>query len=178
MDTEYRKQSIAECAQHLLRAVLTDMDFLFAAWHLTKTDSRYFLVFNEFIKLIQVQNDHGGTCSHILGACYAAGYVVTRDYRLAVKWWSRAAKNGNKLAHHDLGIVYYYGVFGNTPNSAKAIQHWIQAQDYAPSQYELGLNAWKNCQVDVSLNWWLLAAKANYENAKLQLLRRFGIISK
>ena len=46
-----------------------------------------------------------------LGWCYANGYGVPQDYREAVKWWRRAADQGNEVAQICL-VWYYENVFG------------------------------------------------------------------
>lgn len=44
-----------------------------------------------------------------LGSVYCLGDGVTKDYKEAVKWWTRGAEQGNAKAQCALGVCYYEG---------------------------------------------------------------------
>ena len=41
---------------------------------------------------------------------YADGHGVSQDYREAVKWYRKAAEQGDAKAQHNLGANYYNGL--------------------------------------------------------------------
>ena len=41
-----------------------------------------------------------------LGLCYETGRGVIQNVREAVKWFIRAARQGDKTAQHNLGVYY------------------------------------------------------------------------
>jgi hypothetical protein len=44
-----------------------------------------------------------------MGVCYYYGYGVKQDYREAVKYFRRAAENGEEYAYLNLASCYLYG---------------------------------------------------------------------
>lgn len=44
-----------------------------------------------------------------LGVFYQKGIGVKKDEKEAVKWYRKAAENGNAVARANLGQSYYYG---------------------------------------------------------------------
>ncbi|MFV9616915.1 MAG: tetratricopeptide repeat protein, partial [Gammaproteobacteria bacterium] len=58
-----------------------------------------------------------------LGIMYGIGYGVRQDYKQAVKWYQKAAKQGSAKAQSNLGIVYLNGE-GVKQNKATA-KEWF-----------------------------------------------------
>ena len=57
-------------------------------------------------QLIKPEAEKGDAVAQfILGYMYDEGRGVPKDYDEAVKWYSRAAKQGNKEARHNLGLM-------------------------------------------------------------------------
>jgi len=57
-------------------------------------------------QLIKPEAEKGDAVAQfILGYMYDEGKGVPKDYDEAVKWYSRAAKQGNKEARHNLGLM-------------------------------------------------------------------------
>jgi TPR repeat protein len=54
-----------------------------------------------------------------LGDCYYNGFGVTQDYYEAVKWYRKAANQGNEFGQISLAKCYYYG-HGVTKNLDEA----------------------------------------------------------
>ena len=44
-----------------------------------------------------------------LGLIYYLGDGIPRDYKEAVKWYTKAAEQGNADAQYNLGVMYYIG---------------------------------------------------------------------
>lgn len=57
-----------------------------------------------------------------LGWCYVNGYGVPQDYREAVRWWSRAAEQGNEVAQVCLEWCYENGY--GIPQDDKGTETW------------------------------------------------------
>lgn len=57
-----------------------------------------------------------------LGWCYVNGYGVPQDYREAVRWWSRAAEQGNEVAQVCLEWCYENGY--GVPQNYKGTETW------------------------------------------------------
>ena len=74
-----------------------------------------------------------------LGICYANGYGVTIDRKLAVKHFCNAAEQGHAEAQYQLGICHFHG-YGVPTNQSLAVTHWERAakQGLAKAQYQLG----------------------------------------
>ncbi len=71
---------------------------------------------------------------------YAKGQGVAQDYAEAVKWFRRAAEQGNVFAQSHFGWIYAEGE-GVTQDYAEAVKWFRLAaeQGHAPAQYSLGL---------------------------------------
>src|SRR5512141_2304741 len=62
--------------------------------------------FNTAYQLIKPQAEKGDAdAQFILGFLYDEGKGVPQDYAEAAKWYGRAAKQGNKSAQHNLGLI-------------------------------------------------------------------------
>ena len=74
-----------------------------------------------------------------LGVCYAKGEGVNQEFKYAVSWWTKAAKQDFVLAQHDLGNCYYNGD-GINKDYKEAVMWYTKSsvKGYAASQYNLG----------------------------------------
>ncbi len=65
---------------------------------------------------------------------YRAGRGVAQDHAQAVKWYRRAAEQGQINAQHNLGLMYYFG-YGVAKDPAESYFWWIVATGagHAPS---------------------------------------------
>lgn len=102
------------------------------------------------------------TSQFMLGFLYESGDRIPRDYRQALLWYEKAAKQGLAEAQFALGRLYYRGNGARQSNS-QALYWWQQAaaQKHADAQnnlgyfYEQGLSGRKD----------LAAAKRYYRQA-------------
>jgi hypothetical protein len=74
---------------------------------------------------------------------YYFGDGVPKDYKEAVKWYTKAAEQGDKSAQFELGKMYYFGsdVFEGVPQDNKEAVKWFtkaSEQGNASAQLELG----------------------------------------
>ena len=71
---------------------------------------------------------------------YAYGKGVEQDYTTAVKWWKRAAQQGDVYAQYNLGQMYEEGkgVAQNYSEATKWYQHSAE-QGYVDAQVMLGM---------------------------------------
>ena len=60
------------------------------------------------------------------GNCYACGAGVPLDEAQAIKWWRKAAKQGQPSAEFSLGEAYITGYGGVKENKENAIK-WIKS---------------------------------------------------
>ena len=61
-----------------------------------------------------------------LGRCYYQGLGATKDYKEAVKWFTKAAEHGHRDAKFNLGQCYYRGE-GVTKNKKEAVKWYTKA---------------------------------------------------
>ena len=61
-----------------------------------------------------------------LGGMYHNGYGVVQDYREAVKWYTKAAQQGDLAAQYDLGCMYYKGEVVEM-DYREAVKWWTKA---------------------------------------------------
>jgi len=75
----------------------------------------------------------------ILGLMYFRGDGVTKDNRLSINWFKKAANNGNARGINNLGVMYYQGI-GVTKNYPKAFSLFKRsaAQGNASAHTNLG----------------------------------------
>ena len=73
------------------------------------------------------------------GNMYENGKGVTQDYKEALKWYPKAAEQGNAYGQNSLGIMYDSG-HGVPKNHAEAVKWFSKAaeQGYADGQTNLG----------------------------------------
>jgi TPR repeat protein len=68
------------------------------------------------------------------------GEGVTRDYAEALKWYRKAAEQGEANAQSNLGVMYHEGE-GTARDYAEAVKWWRKAaeQGHADAQNNLGV---------------------------------------
>ena len=57
---------------------------------------------------------------------YYKGEVVEKDYREAVKWWTKAAQQGFASAQYNLGTMYHNG-YGVVQDYREAVKWYKKA---------------------------------------------------
>ena len=65
---------------------------------------------------------------HSLGVMYANGLSVAQSYTEAVKWYRKAADQGNAKAQHNLGVMYYNGM-GVAQDYTEAVKWYRKAAE-------------------------------------------------
>jgi TPR repeat protein len=75
-----------------------------------------------------------------LGKCYLYGIGINEAPQEAVRWFEKAARQGDVEAIHLIGDSYFYGT-GNPRNYEIAIENYTKAANkgYAPAIYSLGV---------------------------------------
>lgn len=68
---------------------------------------------------------------------YYNGHGVTRNYSEALKWFHKAADQGNTAAYSWLGSMYYSGQ-GTSRNYAEALRWFRKAADQEILMYTAG----------------------------------------
>ena len=74
----------------------------------------------ELVKKAEAGN---AVAQYDLGSVYCLGKGVTKDYKEAVKWWTKSAEQGNAKAQCALGVCYYEGD-GVTQDYKEAVK-WL-----------------------------------------------------
>ena len=107
----------------------------------------------------------------LLGAMYAEGNGVPRDYNAAVKWYRLAAKQGAAYAQGNLGWMYEAGR-GVAQDYEAAVKWYTLAakQGLADAQYNLGL-MYENGRgapqdYKAAVKWYRLAAERGLADAQ------------
>ena len=114
------------------------------------------------------------TAQYILGACYAHGKGVEKDYAEAVNWWRRAAEQNYFPAQYSLGGCYANGQ-GVSKNSTEAVKWYRKAaeQNHAPAQFNLGRSYDNGEGVEKdyaeAVKWYRKAAEQNDALAQYNL---------
>jgi len=115
----------------------------------------------------------------VLGYAYAngkdaEGRSMTQDYTEAVKWYRKAADQGNAAAQLNLGLCCYNG-HGMTQDYAEAMKWWCKSADQgnAYAQYNLGL-CYANGQgvtqdYTEAVKWWCKSADQGKDRAQYYL---------
>ena len=90
---------------------------------------------------LRSQGEKGDAQSQLkLGGAFEFGsFGVAKDAAEAVKWYRKAAEQGNAAAQSNLGLCYYEGE-GVAKDAAEAVKWYRKAaeQDYAAAQSNLG----------------------------------------
>jgi len=109
-----------------------------------------------------------------LGYSYLNGAGVTKDYKEAVKWYTKSADQGNAEAQVSLGLCYSFGT-GVAKDEKEAVKWCMKsvikgnakAQCFLGTCYHLGIGVTKNEKEAVK--WWRKSAKQGFEPAKKTL---------
>ena len=105
--------------------------------------------------------------------------VIRQDYKKAVYWYTKSAKQGYAPAQYNLGHMYYNGA-GVGQDSKQAAYWWKKAAllDHAAAQYNLGLmyhNGDGVLQDDKqAVYWYTKSADQGYAPALDNLRRLIG----
>ena len=103
-----------------------------------------------------------------VGEMYAKGLGVTRDIPEAIKWFNKAAAQGNVAAEFSLGEIYGYGAQADHEQSVKWYRKAAQ-QGHASAQYKLGAKYFKGEGVPMdylmAYAWMDMAAKQELDIA-------------
>jgi TPR repeat protein len=108
---------------------------------------------------------------------YANGQGVNPDYNEAIKWYRKAAEQGNAPAQFNLGVNYENGQ-GVNQDYNEAVKWYRKAaeQGNATAQSNLGVMYENGEGVekddDVAVDWYTKSAKAGYANAIAVLKRK------
>ena len=101
-------------------------------------------------------------------------YYDVKDYAEAVKWYRKAAEQGNASGQCDLGRMYQNG-YGVTKDYAQAVKWYRKAakQDYASAQRDLGYmySSGYGVKQDYAeaVKWYRKAAEQDYASAQRDL---------
>ena len=102
------------------------------------------------------------------------------DYPQAVKWFRKAAEQGNSFAQFNLGQIYTQGK-GVPQDYAEAVKWWRKAaeQGNAPAQYNLGVMYLQGQGVRQdyaqAVKWYRKAAEQGYAGAQNNLGYMYGL---
>lgn len=99
------------------------------------------------------------------------GNCIKKDVSEAVKWFRKAADQGNPIAQTSIGVIYLKGE-GVSLNKSLAYQYILKAanQDYARAQYYLGGLYYEGNGIDKdfieAIKWFKKAADQEYKEAQ------------
>ena len=122
-----------------------------------------------YLKALEI-NKNNMYAQYNIGLCYEYGRGVTQNYNEAVKWYRKAAEQGNASAQNNLGGCYYNGR-GVTQDYYEAVKWYRKAaeQGYAFAQYNIGLCYEYGRGVTQNYNeavkWYRKASEQGYANA-------------
>jgi hypothetical protein len=90
----------------------------------------------EFLEVAQL-GDHNAMMA--LGAMYAGGQGVPKDYVESIRWFKEAARYGRSDAMYKLGLMYEAGL-GVRQNDREAARYILEAAKlgYADAQFKMG----------------------------------------
>ena len=96
----------------------------------------------EFMECLKGFAEEGNPMmQHIFGLCLIIGYGCEENPHEALKWWNKAAEQGEICSQRCLWGNYYYGSTGIRKNYKKAV-HWLEKaalQNDDESQFMLGV---------------------------------------
>lgn len=125
-------------------------------------------------QLLQAAEQGFAEAQHKLGACYAYGRGVQRDWVQAVRWYRAAAEQGHALAQKDLGICYARGR-GVPKDWAQAVEWYQLAAENgdARAQHNLAQRYYRGEGVGQSFeraaDWYRKAAEQGYAWSQFKL---------
>ncbi len=124
--------------------------------------------------LFDIANNGNSKAQCALGAIYDLGIGVTKDYKKAINWYTKAAEQGIAEAQHNLGAMYHKGR-GVFKDYKKAVNWYTKAaeQGITESQFNLGFMYQKGKGViknyKEAFNWYIKAAEHGNTNAQVGL---------
>jgi TPR repeat protein len=107
------------------------------------------------------------------------GGGVLRDAKKAVKWWTKAAKQGHAKSQRELALMYYSGD-GVAKDAKKAVAWFTKAaeQGFAEAQHALASRYYRGDGVAKDLKiageWWVKAAEQGHAAAQFELAHRYA----
>jgi len=112
---------------------------------------------------------------NILGICFIIGYGCEENPHEALKWWTKAAEQGDLCSQRCLWGKYYYGSTGIRKNFKKAI-YWLERaalQNDDESQFMLGVCHYNGQGVlksrENAFECFKMAAESGHSNAQYHL---------
>lgn len=128
-----------------------------------------------YIKEVKTKAKAGDPESQLaLGSIYMNGYVLPKDEKEAIRWFTRAAEQGYAEAQHNLGVCYAFGK-GVAEDKVESVRWFRKAaeQGIADSQNNLGIALQNGIGVKTdrfeAVEWFRRAADQNYPDAQTNL---------
>lgn len=89
------------------------------------------------------------------------------NYDTAAAYWNQPAKDGDKYAQHNLGILWANGLGSTKQNNQQAAQWFLLSakQGYVPAMVNLGITQKNLGYNEAALSWLTLAARWGNKNA-------------
>jgi len=128
---------------------------------------------DSFLKFKELAESDFAPAQGIVGLCYYKGTAVKRDYTEAVKWLTKAARNGQSQSQNLLGYCYGHGL-GTNQDYKEAVKWYTKAVDQGDEEaqnnlafcYFNGLGVPKNANKAIELfttaaNKGILAAQVS-----------------
>ena len=101
--------------------------------------------------------------------------VAAQDWQATIRQWTKDAAAGDVEAAYNLGLIYYRGEGGVTPNLREALSWWTRAAEggFVQAQYNLGYAyyAGEGVMQDYAqaVKWFTLAANQGFAQAQSNL---------
>jgi len=127
--------------------------------------------FDETLKQAEQGN---ADAQSMLAFMYKIGLGVKRDYKEAVKWYTKAAEQGNALAQFNLGCGYYKGLAVEQDHT-QAIKWFTKAAEQGDAHAQMSLGGMyaegQGVQQDYkqAVKWWIKVAEQGYARAKFNM---------
>ena len=128
-----------------------------------------------YIKEVKTKAKAGDPESQLaLGSIYMNGYVLPKDEKEAIRWFTKAAEQGYAEAQHNLGVCYAFGN-GVAKDKVESVRWFRKAaeQGIAESQYNLGVSLQNGIGVKMdgveAVKWYRRAAGQGYADAQYNL---------
>ncbi len=118
-------------------------------------------VHTETLSEFEILAEQGDLNAQIaLANAYRQGIGVSRDYKIAVKWFTLAAEQGDAEAQYNLGVMHSFGL-GVFPDYKPAVKWYTLSakQGNALAQYNLGRLYFLGHGVSENMNYAHMWAK-------------------